>query len=517
MKANPTKVESKKQTEESEKVEEVEVVLLDPSEFNVGFMLAQETIDLVMECMMKALYDKEIARKAIPYGITSVECLILSVIESFYLRIDSEIEWEFDELEEPVPTLIDSWARSVIPVHKKFKRQESTVTSVLNDTKSNTFRTTFNKTKLFKKNLKPTPQIYDEEVKIEPIDYKERSFDEHEEFMRLKKERDNKVKLIEKERLKQVKLEEKKKRNMIMLKFGGKVPNYTHDSKGGLIVITPLKILKNSDYEQVGYKIKEPEVQEVEQKNLPPIIETFSPYVTRHPTQSSHMKLEPLEQTKKVKGAIDLDKLRLAPGVFLEKLLSPEEAEHALLTKSLKKVQSERKIANSQSQSIKKESVTLKPIQNSKLLESLPETSPDPQGHTFSNSQSLSTLPIKKPSKDVVKVYKQLSGNEELTPVDIFNLKLLTNKEWGLNPPYSIPKVLAKVPKTLTTRENWEIYGHIMKKNLNNPFASSKDLLIIPEEFKKPRDRPFIEKKKHKSKQPPPPFGLTMSLPAKKL
>lgn len=517
MKANPAKVESKKQTEESEKIEEVEVVLLDPSEFNIGFMLAQETIELVMECVMKELYDKKIARKAIPYGINSVEYLILAVIESYYIRNDSEIEWEFDELEEPMPTLIDSWARSVIPVHKKFKRQESIVTSVLNDTKSNTFRTTFNKTKLLKKNLKPTPQIYDEEAKIEPIDYKERSFDEHEEFMRLKKERDTKVKIAEKERLKQVKLEEKKKRNMIMLKFGGKVPNYTHDSKGGLIVITPLKSFKNSDYEQVGFKLKEPEEQEIETKSLPPIIEAFSPYITRNPTQLGHTKLEPLEQTKKIKGAIDLDKLHLAPGVSLEKLLSAEEAEHALLTKSLKKIQSERKLVNSQTKSLKKEPVTLKPLQNSRLLESLPETSPDPLSHTLSNSQSLSTLAIRKPSKDVVKVYKHLSGNEELTPVDIFNLKILTNKEWGLNPPYSIPKVLAKVPKTLTSRENWELYGHIMKKNLNNPFASSKDLLIIPEEFKKPRDRPFIEKKTHKSKQPPPPFGLTMSLPAKKL
>jgi hypothetical protein len=96
-------------------------------------------------------------------------------------------------------------------------------------------------------------------------------------------------------------------------------------------------------------------------------------------------------------------------------------------------------------------------------------------------------------------------------PNEKFNMELIHNNKWGLNPPAKEPKVLERLPKKPTAKELREIYGYIVKKPKDKPFVTPSELWEGKgPKIKKPRDRPNIERVEKKTRMPPPPYGYTM-------
>ena len=118
-----------------------------------SFEFARETIEKVLENTTKILYDKEIGLKSRKYGILNTIELLFCMVESKYIRFDTGFFEDTEEIDEPITPLIDTWVRSSIPVHKKFKAQQVKIeTSMANENKSSvSFKTSFYRTNSMRK------------------------------------------------------------------------------------------------------------------------------------------------------------------------------------------------------------------------------------------------------------------------------------------------------------------------------------------------------------------------------
>lgn len=94
-----------------------------------------------------------------------------------------------------------------------------------------------------------------------------------------------------------------------------------------------------------------------------------------------------------------------------------------------------------------------------------------------SNLDTPQIVKTKSPKMKIKKYGDKFEETDELSSIDRFNLDILNNKNWGLNPPFrgaAIPKKLPK--KNPSPKKQWELHGDKIKKSKDNPFASSEEL-----------------------------------------
>lgn len=276
-----------------------------------SFEFAREIIEKVLENTTKILYDKEIGLKSRKYGILNTIELLFCMVESKYIRFDTGFFEDTEEIDEPITPLIDTWVRSSIPVHKKFKAQQVKIeTSMANENKSSvSFKTSFYRTNSMRKPKNSPLKIKEDPVPF-PMDVQIPEISDKEEFIRLKKERDFKRKQEEMKRLEVLKLEEETKKKLLAKQLNGKGKDYTYDSNGKIIVISQFKNEKNL-LESTSYKFTDnPELVSKE------LIKNF---YDPSPVMKKFKVLEPIPEKpfKQSQSVTILDQLKLAPGVSI--------------------------------------------------------------------------------------------------------------------------------------------------------------------------------------------------------
>ena len=473
-----------------EEVEEEEMIGLD---LLTGFALASETIEILLENVKADIYDKEIYKRSQKFGIVYILELILSTVECKYIRSDPGTVFDWHEDEEPSSNSIDTWARSVIPVHKKFKSPSITATDNLLqplDSKSTvSFKTSFYRTNSMRR-LKPAQEKPIKEGSLPfPMDFEMPVISDAEEFIRLKKERDFKKKQEEMKRMEALKKEEDVKKKLLSKQLNGKVKDYTYDCNGKLIVVVPFNTDKKV-IETMNYKVLSQRLPAAEDLPKRSVIEV--PVVEK----KTHAFDPSPERNYKFAPSVNiLEHLRLAPGV-------------SLISDQSKSTSSPRSLEN---RNAKKGTDSEPTLKLKKPLKELPQ----PQSQTIKNMNLLETIsenvrhlpqlpPVaktyqyekKKQTADLVKQYtRDSSKNLNLNSIDLFNIAILSNPKWGSNPPSKGVELPLRMPKSLTAKDKWQVYGHIIKKPKDTPFASTQDLWSLTDTVKKPRDRPYMERK----------------------
>ena len=478
---------------------------MDHIELAKGFEIAYEVIEESLNLFAEEIYKKEIKFRSRGFGVNCTIELIMAVVEAGFVRNDPGDEELDQEYLEPLPPDTDTWMRSAIPVHKKFinKRVEKTETLLPSDLKSNqSFKTSFYRSNTMQRLMKKPSKIFEEPVPF-PMEIVEVEISDKEEFIRLKKERDFKRKQEESERLENLKKEEENKRKLLARQFGGKMKNFTYDYNGKILIVAPPKS-SSELLEKVEFTVVPDPKPEDNLKSLPR---------TEHGTRVGNERkklLEPITERpfKQIQSLSILEHIRLAPGVTIgtsSRPLNSSRVPDSTTKSSMKKLQL----------------LPLNPIippakkKSSRLLESMSEAA-------LSLPKISETL--QKPSKKVsstqktgkkkpnqIKQYtKDLPFTDYPSEFDKFNLAILSDREWGKNPPMKSVKIPARVPKAVTAKDQWEIYGYLGKKPKDEPFMTSEELWQIASSMKKPRDRAYIEKVQHKTKNPPPPLGQSM-------
>ena len=468
--------------------EEEEIIGLD---MPIGFGLASEIIEILLENVVAEIYDRDIYKRSEKFGIIYILDVILSTVEWKYIRNDLGTVFDYVEDEEPMSNSIDTWARSVIPVHKKFKppsiRDSDNIALALDVKSTVSFKTSLYRTNSMKRIKAPQEKPIKEGSLPYPMDFEMPIISDAEEFIRLKKERDFKKKQEENKRIDILKKEERAKKKLLSKQLNGKDKDFTYDCNGKLIIIVPFSTEKKV-IETMNYKVLSPK---------PPIVENL-PKKSVIATPGLETKIRgldpPLEKTYKLTQSINiLEHLRLAPGVTLI-------TEQTNSTTSARSLESRRAKKGADSESILNLKKSLKdlpspqPIKNMALLETISE-----------NVKSLPKLPAvtntykyqkKLQAADIVKAYNRESNrNLDLNSIDLFNLGILSNPQWGSNPAAKGVKLPLRMPKALTAKDKWELYGHMITKPKDTPFASSQELWSLTDTVKKPRDRPYMDRK----------------------
>jgi hypothetical protein len=322
--------------------------------------------------------------------------------------------------------------------------------------------------------------------------------------MRLKKERDFKRKQEENTRLEALKKEDENKRKLLAKQFNGKMKNFTYDCNGKILIINPPKVEADL-IEKVDFQVI-PEKPEEKIKSLPRTGQS-----TRLPQERKKI-LEPIleKPLNKVHSLSILEHMRLAPGVTIgtSNRVASTARIHDLPSTHFKRFE----IPGTQPLKIPDfEPRSLKPL---KLVETVSEsvlTLPKiEKPETFKSQIKTLSRPSRKKPNQVKQYSKEMHASDNLSDYDKFNLAILNDLNWGRNPSTRNVKVPARVPKAMTAKDEWEIYGYLAKKPKDDPFISVEELWKLSSQKKKPRDRPFLEKVQNKTKPPPPPLGQTM-------
>ena len=415
----------------------------------------------------------QIKQKVVPYAVSNTCLLIFNSIDFLFIRREIAEECELHENEEPEPCTSEAWARSVIPVKTKYVEPEllepCSPTLVLNVSNSfmkrtgNIFKNSFKK-----KDSKQFRRIYDEEIKGIPIVIDEKPYDAHEEFLRIKKIRDEKRKEDEKVRLKALRQEEKRKKHLIMMQFRGNIPEYTHNSEGKLIFVTPIKNFSTKSLETVNYKVSEPQVEQRIMRN--------DSIIDSSPRPLESVFHRPLFD--KVSANI-IENLQLSPGVTLKRhevtgsvqIGVSEQGKSELLTA---KSETNLKVPVAGLKAVKS---PVKPVGSFEKCKT---------ERVLSNKTSWKS---KYSIKNIIKSSKELEQMQSLSPVDKFNLGIVSNATWGVNPSLRQLKLPARVPKDNDLKDDWEVFGHIYRKPKDNLFATPMELIAKSDQLKKPKDR----------------------------
>lgn len=487
---------------------------MDQIEFWGGFEVANLVIEECLNLFAEEIYNKEITFRSRGFGVNNTIEMILAVVEVGFVRNDIGGDQFDEEYDEPLPPETDTWMRSAIPVHKKFisPKIEKSDTLQPTDIKStHSYKTSFYRSNTIQKLIKAPSKIFEAPVPF-PMEIPEIEISEKEEYIRLKKERDFKRKQEEAARLEVLKKEEESKRKLLAKQLGGKMKSYTYDCNGKIILVYPPKT-ESELLEKIEFKLLKDPIPEEFPKSIPR---------TEQSTRAGLEKkkqLDPITERpfKQVQSLSILEHIRLAPGVSIGtsvRQLNPPKNLDSGPKKYIKKPKLLPLSSTNPSQTDPKPVKLLESM--SELALTLPKISEKPK-----NSET-QKLPLKKNSTlqktakkkvNQVKQYtKEMFSAEGLTEFDKFNLAILSDREWGKNPPMKNVKIPARVPKAATAKDRWEIYGYLGKKPKDEPFMTAEELWQISSNLKKPKERAYIEKVQHKTKHPPPPLGKTMLL-----
>ena len=486
---------------------------MDDLDFLTPYSLAQEVIESALNQLSEIIYNKEIKFRARGFGVSYNLDLILCVLEFGFVRRETGTDIEDEEMPELSPPITDTWMRSSIPVHKKFispKIEKTERLETIPEAKSTvSFKTSFYRSNTLQKLIRKPSKIFEEPLP-EPMEIDFIEISDAEEFMRLKKERDYKRKQEEIIRLEALKKEEENKRKLLAKQFNGKMKNFTYDCNGKILIINPPKIEADL-IEKVEFKVKEDEKFEDKIKSLPRTGQN-----TRSQFERKKM-LDPIieKPMTKVYSLSILEHIRLAPGVSIgnSKRVANTARSGELVSGQIKKIENHSQGLQSLRMPEPGSEIVKKKL---KLAESASEAALAlPQIHNRKEASIGSKVKSKsksdrKKSYQIKQYSKEMTADDNLTDYDKFNLAILNDLTWGKNPATRSIKVSARVPKAMTAKDQWEIYGYLAKKPKDDPFISAEELWKLSSQKKKPRDRPFIEKVHTKTKPPAPPLGQTM-------
>lgn len=426
------------------------------NELEAGFQVAYKIIDNLLSSVNEKVYYSELLKKIVPYSINCVSSLIFNTVDVSFLRREIQHEWVIEEEIEPVPTTNDSWARSIVPVKKKQVNEFITQQSVHSKSGISIFKSNALKSE--------TKFVLPEVFKVEPMVEPELIYDPHEEFLRNKKIRQENLKNQEKLRLNQLKIDEKKKKQLIVKKFRGKVPKYTHGTDGKLIIVSPIRNFDNKECETVDFKILETQTSDLNPKPI---------------NEEKATKTEPIFHVPifEPNSANILEYLQVSPRVSLRRIqdseLPPPKPELVQAKPGLNLKLSEKKLKV--------------PAKYLKKLISSPENitnKPEARQKPWNTQRVVSNL---------VKSPKEIDHGLHLSPVDRFNLDIMESETWGANPSLRVLKLPARVPKNNTLKDDWEAFGHIFKKPKDCPFALTSELMLKTDKIKKPKDRKVVK------------------------
>lgn len=488
---------------------------MDDIDFLTPYALAQEVLDSALNQFSEVIYNKEIKFRARGFGVSYTLDLVLCVLESGFIRRETGCDIEDEEMPELCPPITDTWMRSSIPVHKKFvspKIEKTERLETIPEAKSTvSFKTSFYRSNTLQKLIRKPSKIFEEPLP-EPMEIDFIEISDAEEFMRLKKERDYKRKQEEIIRLEALKKEEDNKRKLLAKQFNGKMKNFTYDCNGKILIVNPPKIEADL-IEKVEFKVKDEEKFEDKIKSVPRTGQN-----TRNQFERKKF-LDPIVEKpmSKVYSLSILEHIRLAPGVSIgtSKRVANTARSGELASGPVKKIETHGpglqslRMPEPGSEIMKKKLKLAESASEAGLalpqIQSRKELSLGTKDKNKSKSKS-----DRKKSNQIKQYSKEMAADDNLTDYDKFNLAILNDLTWGKNPATRSIKVPARVPKAMTAKDQWEIYGYLAKKPKDDPFISAEELWKLSSQKKKPRDRPFIEKVQTKTKPPAPPLGQTM-------
>ncbi|CAG9314180.1 unnamed protein product [Blepharisma stoltei] len=540
-------------------------------ELDIAELAAQESLEALYECGAQILYDHYIRDKSVPFAAQQAVSIIGSTVELYYIRQDTGEPEIWEEIPEPSPCVIDPWMRSVVPVKKKFKEpepDEPSGQSVISVEKSMRSHKSFRSSRSsFKKKTSPTKStrgfqnnLITEEIKPVPIPnvVSDSSEDEAENQMREMKERQVKRKKEEKERLKQRKEEEAAKEREYQREAEDlKNKMFTYDFGGKIMIVNPINFENVNAYSTstMKYAVPEPIAEELTMKDKKKKKDrtAVSDFGIIKPK-----KVPPAKEQEWVRNATSLsasifDNINLSLGVTIFdgnrsklplsssqsklKTMSRKEyfgitaREHAFRSTGdlqIAKQESLHSSSASRQNTIYKLPSIASARTNKDLLENIPdnethaEVEENPQNSLkraptedipqISVKETPQIILAKSPQLEKIRKYENVENIKEMSPIDKFNVEILKNKNWGLNPPFKGAKLPAKLPnRNISPRQQYGIYGDKIRKPKDNPFASAEELWESQKNsIKRPRDRRFIERVEHKQRMPPPPFGQSM-------
>lgn len=498
--------------------------------FSLPEEAAHEAIEQILFEGSLIIEEKLFDKRANPFSVNYVVKTLVSLVENKYIRQDTFNDSPLIEPVEPIPSPIDSWSRNVIPVVRKFKlatRVEQSHLTLASKSKK-TIKSRSSALSFIKRNnYLPKPHIDSETIQEEPtlIPNYNPLPEVNEEVEHARQQKEQKImkkKKKSEEQKRQIKAEIDLETRILKEeeKFKGK--GVTYDCKGNVMMVNPIgftslfqetqpvKLIPEAPNQNLKINVK----ARVPRKALStPKKQKYLHYDQEWIKNVGFKAASILEHISPNSNVTIIDKHRtIYPPKPLDNLTMSRK--QYLLSVTPKKQELESSFAQD------KKSISFSSLKSglvkdneSKIsyFENLPDYEENP-GTLFTEQNSpKSVSPVN--SKGFGRIIHYATENKInlVRPVDRFNLEILENQRWGVNPPLARPTIVSRVPHKLNLKEMREIYGNIVKKPKDCPFMTVEELWREKSEIiKKPKDRPYVDKIIKKSKAPIPPLGQSM-------
>lgn len=458
-------------------------------------LAAQQVVEQLVEAGAEALYEQYLDNKVVPFTSAFISAYLADSLEFYFHRQDQGESQQWPAEKEMQPPLIDAWARGAVPIKKKLKvtpvEQSSTPQA---DAKS--VRSSGISRLTFKPRLPPpTNPTVEEPSKPKPfaLELPQEPPNPEEDRLRVDKEKELKRKQEEEARQRKLK-EEEEEMNRRVQKMATDLKNreFTYDYAGAIMLVNPPKAERMPPYSQtVDFTVPEP-IADTSPKPKRRAL-TKDPASTVKPKKTPVSEIEFVRNLGTVQPPL-LDSIKLNPGVVISeqgrvKRPPPEKNRKTTMTRSEYQLLVD--------QSIKEASAT-SPLPKKAASTVGSQESAKKSSVTFSKKELLNELMDEAEELDdqsrhgsdkMSRASKKSRKEEAFSPVDRFNMELLKAKDWGINPQGREPQVPDRLPVRPTAKDLRETYG------VGN---------------RRPRDRPFVDASKTRTRLPPPPLGQTM-------
>lgn len=455
---------------------------------------AHQIVDHLVEAGAELLYEQYLDNKVVPFTTTFIKAYLAVTLETHFQRQDQGETQQWLAEKEMQASLIDAWARGAVPTKRKVKvTPMEQVSTPLPDAKS--VRSGFSRVTFKPRIPQPSNPTVEETSKPKafPLELPQEPPNPEEDRLRVEKEKELKRRQEEEARQRKLK-EEEDEMNRRVQKMATDLKNreFTYDYAGAILLVNPPKPERLPAYSQsVEFTIPQPVADVSPKAKRRPQI--------KEPSNTLKLKKTPLNELEFVRnlGTVQpplLDSIKLNPGVVISE---QGRVKHPPPDKNRKQTMSRAEYQLLVEQSIKEASQTA-PAPKKAAATSASQESLKKSSVTFSQKELLNELmdeaeevdaQSKHGSDKMSRTSKKSRKEELLSPIDRFNMELLRSKDWGINPQTREPAVPDRMPFRPTAKDLRETHG---VKN------------------RRPRDRPFVDMSKSKTRLPPPPLGHTM-------
>jgi hypothetical protein len=421
---------------------------------------AAQVVDRLISKGADVLYERYLSQRSEPYAVHSAVSQAICLAEIFYLRRDlGEVaDWEDDT--EPIPATVDSWASGRIPVKKRVVVRTDTTIPSLESAELSSAKSGKSQDKKTDATVNGRARRRNRTVEAPAKEYELFPLEDCAESENVEFDELNRSRIEQKELLAKKQVDRQKKERREALEQARKIERdhaelakkaLTYDYEGKIIFTQPL-VTKNTAYVP-KYLIQPSDLAPIKAKRVAST-EVGVIKDKRAPSKE-------VEFVKTIKAqSVMWDIISTTKGVIIRDG-NMAKGERIDLGGRMTRKDYMRNVKLKRLEASAELSMDRSSVEGSSLEATQPPAYRDVPDYELPNeSEMFSMTPIPQGSSFIIQYSKDTPFIEESSEIDRFNMSIVEDRDWGMNPTFRGVKSPARVPRRPNFRLMQTTHGY---------------------------------------------------------